>query len=417
MSDFDVAIVGAGPAGGQCARILSKEGWKVLLVEQHETFLANNFSSGACPLEVLETYDLSEQAIGSYWHNIEINTTNICRRWESSNSLGVVFDFAKLREFLATQAKVNGCEVWMGCRYLKSYQESDCTVVNLKFRDRSEPISVRTKILVDATGYARSVIYTSKKERPNFLKIAGTEYLLKVDEETYQKYAKTLTFLFGHYWSPKGYSWIFPMDNCQLKTGTVIYDEPHKLLPKINPLKDYTKNIIKTHIKPKSYEVLDVHGSVVEYSKELCDRYYQNNTLAIGDAVSTINYLGAEGIRHAFRGSEIACRHISACLRRDITSFEPYQQEMQATFRKDWNRCETIRRKVYLEYSDRKIDLGVAYLKYLTLEDLIDVLFHYKFEKFMNGSRRYLALKLKFFLDKIYSKFVPKKLDKQCRLG
>jgi flavin-dependent dehydrogenase len=182
MFEFDVAIVEAVSAGGQCARILSKEGWKVLLVEQHETFLANNFSSGACPLEVLATYDLTEQAIGSHWYNIELNTTNVCRRWESSKSLGVVFDFAKLREFLASQAKVNGSEVWMGCRYLKSYQDSDSTVVNLKFRDRHESISVRTKILVDATGYARSVIYTSKKERPNFLKIAGTEYLLKVDE-------------------------------------------------------------------------------------------------------------------------------------------------------------------------------------------------------------------------------------------
>jgi hypothetical protein len=57
------------------------------------------------------------------------------------------------------------------------------------------------------------------------------------------------------------------MDDCQLKTGTVIYDEPHKLLAKINPLREYTKNIINTHIQPKSYEVLDVHGSVVEYSK------------------------------------------------------------------------------------------------------------------------------------------------------
>ena len=37
MKRFDVVIIGAGPAGGQCARKLTQAGQQVLLVEQHET--------------------------------------------------------------------------------------------------------------------------------------------------------------------------------------------------------------------------------------------------------------------------------------------------------------------------------------------------------------------------------------------
>ncbi len=33
--DYDVVIIGGGPAGGHCGRLLSEKGYRVLLVEQH----------------------------------------------------------------------------------------------------------------------------------------------------------------------------------------------------------------------------------------------------------------------------------------------------------------------------------------------------------------------------------------------
>jgi digeranylgeranylglycerophospholipid reductase len=402
MQNFDVVVVGAGPAGGQCARILAKEGWKVLLVEQHETFLANNFSSAASPIEILSDYDISSQCVGSYWNNLEILSTNVSRRWESSKSLGVVFDFAQLREYLASQVKDNGSEVWMGCRYLKHHQQGDRTTVFLQLRKKNETISVATKILVDATGFARSVMYPDKKDRPSFLKGTGIEYLLQVDEKTYQKYSQTLVFFLGYYWSPQGYSWIFPMNDRQLKVGSAIYNEPHKILKKIAPLRDYTKQIIEIYIQPKNYKILDIHGSIIEYSKELDDRYYRDSVIAIGDTVSTVNSLGGEGIRHGFRGAEIACQYINAYLKEEIDSFASYEKQMKESFEEDWKRCDRIRKRVYLEYSDRKIDLGVAYLKYLSIDDLIDILFYYKFEKFSKGLFKYVFLKIELFLKKLW---------------
>jgi flavin-dependent dehydrogenase len=314
----------------------------------------------------------------------------------------VVFDFAKLREYLASQVKDNGSEVWMGCRYLKHYQQGNSTTVFLQLRKKNETISVSTKILVDATGFARSVMYPDKKERPSFLKGTGIEYLLQVDEETYQKYSETLVFFLGYYWSPQGYSWIFPMNDRQLKVGSAIYNEPHKILKKIAPIKNYTKQIIETYIQPKNHKILDIHGSIIEYSKELDDRYYRDSVIAIGDTVSTVNSLGGEGIRHGFKGAEIACQHINARLKEEIDSFASYQTQMKEIFEEDWKRCDRIRKKVYLEYSDRKIDLGVAYLKYLSIDDLIDILFYYKFEKFSKGLFKYVFLKIELFLKKLW---------------
>ena len=43
MEEFDVVVIGGGPAGGQTSRNLAKKGHKVLLVERYENFSLNTF--------------------------------------------------------------------------------------------------------------------------------------------------------------------------------------------------------------------------------------------------------------------------------------------------------------------------------------------------------------------------------------
>lgn len=402
MKQFDVVIVGAGPAGGYCARLLAKLGYQVLLIEQHESFAHNIFSSAATPLETLDLFDLPLEVAASFWHKIEIVTTKVYRKWDSPEPLGVVFDFAKLRAFLAQQAEVNGAEVWLGHRYIKSQLDGEQSLVFIKPK-KGEIITVKSKLLIDATGFTRAVIYPDKREKPQFLKGTGIEYLIEVEENIYQKYAHSLVFFMGHKWSPKGYSWIFPMEENQLKVGSAWLDEKHKILSEVKPLKYYVQQIIRDYIQIEDYKIVDVHGSILEYSIGLNDIYYREpNILAIGDAVSTVNFLGGEGIRHAMKGTEIAVKYIQKYLDNKEVDFSSYQKEMLTYFAAKWNLSEKISSRVYLDYSDRKIDQGVSYLKYLGLNDVMDILFYYKFEKFVKGFQGYIKRKIDEFLTILY---------------
>lgn len=400
MEHFDIAVVGAGPAGCHCGRILAKAGYRVLLVEQHENFDRNNFSSAATPLETLEQFDLPDEVVASFWKEIAIVTTNVSRNWQSPTSLGVVFDFAKLREFLAQEVRENGSEVWMGCRYLNYVREADKNLVTLKKRD-GDRVTINTRILVDATGFSRAVMYPNKKDKPKFLKGTGIEYLIEVEKSEYRKYADSLIFFMGYQWSPKGYSWIFPMDSDRLKVGAAWLEGKHKFIDEVKPLKAYIHQIIAEYMKLSDYKLIDVHGSILEYSIGLKDVYCKENIIAIGDAVSTVNFLGGEGIRHGMKGAEIACQYIEDYLENKIQNFNAYQKEMQQYFAKKWNLSEQISRRVFLEYSDRNIDRGVAYLKYLATEDIVNVLFYYNFDKVTKGFNRYLFKKLDTWLQAI----------------
>lgn len=388
---FAAVIIGAGPAGGQCARRLAQAGYRVLLVEQHGSFEHNNYSSAGSPLETLVQFDLPDRVVARFWRKLELVTTQVYRAWESDQNLGVVFDFAKLRAFLAEETAQAGGQVWLGHRYLNHQIQGEQVTVRLR-RQGGAVVKVKTNLLIDGTGYARAVIYGDKRDRPPFLKGKGIEYLIRVKPEVHQNYDQSLVFFLGYRWSPKGYSWIFPMDNFQLKVGSALYDAPHRLLTSVKPLREYTQAIIRNYLKLEEtdYELIEIHGSMLEYSSGLQDRYFGDRVIAIGDAVSTVNFLGGEGIRHGMKGAEIAVKHIKDYLSGNSTDFLAYQQECQQFFGEQWNLSDRIARKVYLEYSDRRIDQGVSYLKYLSTEEVVEILFDYRFQKVVSGLQRYL---------------------------
>ncbi|ARI81497.1 NAD(P)/FAD-dependent oxidoreductase [Microcystis aeruginosa] len=405
--DYDVVIIGGGPAGGHCGRLLSEKGYRVLLVEQHSSWQDNNFSSAASPLEILEQFNLPETVVARFWKNLEIISTSIHHFWSSAQPLGVVFDFAKLREFLAAEVLRWGGEVRLGCRYLKYQQTVNQLTVFLKSKGE-EIETVTTRLLVDTTGYTRAVMYKYRREKPDFLKGIGIEYLIAVPEVDYQKYQDNLVFFIGHKWSPKGYSWIFPMDNQQLKIGAAWLEGEHPYISEVKPLKSYIIEIIKDYMNLDNYDLVEQHGSIVEYSSGLQDIYYKKpNIIAIGDAVSTINALGGEGIRHAMKGAEIACQYMEEYLQGKSSNFAAYQRRMQEYFQPKWNLSARLSRKVYLKYSDARIDQGLSYLKHLSTQDIIDVLFYYKFEKYTKGLGGFLLGKLRQWWRKIFPSQKP----------
>ncbi|MEK0178902.1 MAG: NAD(P)/FAD-dependent oxidoreductase [Oscillatoriales cyanobacterium] len=401
LQSFDIVIVGAGPAGGHCARILAKSGRQVLLAEQNDNFNKNDFSSAATPLETLSKFDLPESVIGSYWQKITIQTSKVSQTWESPKSLGVVLNFAKFRAFLASEVQGNGSEVWLGYRYIKHSQVNGETIVEFKQLSDGKIIQVSAKILVDATGFARAIMYEKENDKPDFLSGTGIEYLIEVEPEVYDKYANDLIFFLGDKWMPKGYSWIFPMEQNRLKVGAGrVFLDP-KTVKNLEPMKKYIYLLIHEYLKSKNYQIIDKHGSTLKYSQGLKDIYYQDNIIAIGDAVSTVNFLGGEGIRHGMDGAEIAGKYIEKYLDGKISSFGDYEREMHRKFDKKWHISERLAVRKYIDdVNDVLTDKIISYLKYMKTEEVMNILFDYKFEIIYRGFGGYFKMKIKAFIEK-----------------
>jgi flavin-dependent dehydrogenase len=396
---FDVVVIGAGPAGGHCARLLAQAGYKILLIEKFKDFNKNSFSSGGTPSETLKQFNLPNTVVGSFWHKLVIVTSNKKGVWESETTQGSILDFSKLRQFLADEVRNNGGEVWMGCRYISHVEEGGEVLINIKNNILDEDIKVVSQILVDATGAARSVTCPKGKPQSDLITGTGVEYLIEVDDKTYERNSGALTFFLGHKWIPKGYSWVFPMEKNRLKVGAGVLNKSHKLVKEVKPLKYYIDLLIEEYLKPDTYKLLDIHGQTLRYSVGLRDTYAEGRLIAIGDTVSTVNFLGGEGIRHAMLSSEVANRYINEFLKGERKDFNSYQQEMHSIFLAKWQISEKLGMKKYIEDSDVLVDKVVSYLKPMKLEDIVDVLFYYRFDKISKNFWSYIFSKLRSKID------------------
>ena len=348
-------------------------------------------------------FDLPESIVGSYWNRFAIVSSNNKGVWQSEKNQGVVLDFTKLRQFLADEVKNNHGEVWMGCRYVSHVQNDQEIMITIKnnLLDRTEKVTA--KLLVDATGSKRAIMGRKGEKKPEFVKATGVEYLIKVDDEVYKKNANTLTFLLGYKWIPKGYSWVFPMEKNFLKVGGGLIYRPHEIIKNVNSIEYYINLLIKDYLQLDSYEIIDKHGESLLYSPGLQDEYLDGRIIAIGDTVSTVNPLGGEGIRHAMVSAEIAYKHIDKFLKGEIKVLDGYKQEMYSVFLNIWKISEKMAQRKYLQQGDILVDKFVSSFKSMSLEEIVDILFYYKFKTLSKNVGLYFWQKLKSKILSIFS--------------
>ena len=375
---YDVAVFGAGPAGAQCARELAHKGYQVVLVEKMPNFLANNFSSAGSVYEVLEHFDLPKSTISSYWKSIKLTSAGTEHIWTAKRPLGVVFDFAKLRKFLTADAKSTGnCRVLLGWQF-SSYQKTDDSYQCVIKKDGQTSMgeNILAKILVDATGPARSVLHY-QKNKPRYVSATGIEYLVQTDPLFSQSFGDaTLQFLLGQHFQPHGYAWIFPMGDGIYKIGTGGYNDRKT---KTKSLKYYIDRIIKNYLQLKKYQILDVHGGTVQFRPNHQEPFVDGKIVGVGDAVSSVNALGFEGIRHGLHSARTAACCIDEYLKNQKPSLDHYQRLMQQYFGRKWYWSYWLSRLVYMQFGDNTLDKIITMLRLLTTEELVEILFYYRF--------------------------------------
>lgn len=395
MEKYDVIVVGAGPAGGQCARELSSQGLKVLLAERNRDFTVNSYSSAGAPDEIMHAFQLPETIIGSEWNKITIHSSEDAQTWESKQRRGVVLDFMKLRAFLAQEAQKNGATIKFGFSCQDYENQQDRIIATFKSQESKERHHIETKILVDATGGERHVLAQKLQFKANSFPSTGIEYLVQVPQEVYQKWAGSLSLFMGHAWMPQGYSWIFPMEQNKLKVGVGRYFQDDKYVPHQQSYTYYLKLLMEKCLGSTHFPILDKHGKTIHYTYGREDLHYDGNVIAIGDAVSTINPLAFEGIRHAMKGAHIASKHILEKLKGNVTAFEHYKTELDQHFGLSWKMSEMLMKFIYKEPKDKNIDLMVQAWRGLSFDQIFDIAFHYKLFPILKFLTRYTYLSAK----------------------
>lgn len=386
MSDVqtcDVLIAGAGPAGLHLASHLGKAGVSVLVVDPLQDLRHSAFSSAALPLAAVEEFGLPEQVQATRWRGWQLHgPAHQQRRWFAEHDLGAVLDFGALRHWLAAHATAMGARLHLGWAVRGWHGSSAGATASLRGPAGREEVVV-CRWLVDATGQRRALLGEPPAEAGALVSGAGVEWLLQVPQQQWQLWADRLSFMLGSQWVSQGYGWVFPMQAGQLKLGVCRLHDSTRQQPPLHQL----LRQLQQRLGLREALVLDRHGGLIRSTIRRRESHQRGPLLGLGDAVSTGNLLGGEGIRHAMASSDVLAPLLLEALAGRTDALTRYAPNLRRRLGWRWSLSGRLARRTWLglhsEAADRRLERLLEGLQQKSsAEELSALLFHYRFERY-----------------------------------
>ncbi len=160
----------------------------------------------------------------------------------------------------------------------------------------------------------------------------------------------------------------------------------------VSDLNALKKILSKAHLD--DLEVIDRHGGVLSSTIKRKEQHVIGRIIGVGDAVSTANLLGGEGIRHAMLSAEIlapllidSSNSLSTNKERYISPLNKYETLLRRGLGWRWVATSRIAKKVWWglsnESADKRLTLLIKKLSEKASADEISaLLFDYRFERY-----------------------------------
>ncbi len=295
--EFDVVVVGAGPAGGTASWFIAKKGLNVLLVEKKKAVGIPVTCAELLRKETEQLIHLPDYVID---HKISRQVTyrDYTKILESKSSAYMI-NRAELDRYLASKAICEGAELSIGTAFQEFREKNGKMEIFLKKRGKTK--KVMCKILIGADGFGSTIARLARfKDR-----LQPEDYAL-----TYQYYMSnvvteedTADFFFHVPYIGEGYAWIFPKRSGTANVGLGIFSS-RRISPRLvldlflheNPVA--LKKCQNTFPLSQSASSIYIGGPL----RKIVDK----GIMVIGEAAGHVHPLIGEGNYFAIRGGKIA---------------------------------------------------------------------------------------------------------------
>ncbi|CAN5770501.1 NAD(P)/FAD-dependent oxidoreductase [soil metagenome] len=314
MKSFDVVIIGAGLAGLQCAKLLSRRGAKILLVDRKTDLTKGVHTTGIFVRKTLEDFEFPIGTLGKAVRNVTLYSPALkAINLESEKDEFRVGKMGLLYENLLKECLENGVQFSGGTSYVSAETAKDQTIVSLK--KEGKIYDVETKVLIGADG-ANSRVAKDLNLDENKEWIVGYE---EVFQSSNSNEPRLHCFLDARL-APGYLAWIAD-DTEEIHIGVGGYASDFNPREALKSFKEKTGKLFDL----KNAKLVETRGGRIPVGGVL-RRIANEHGLLIGDAAGAVSPLTAGGLDPALRLSRFAA---------DII----------------WERLQTDDPKVLLQYS------------------------------------------------------------------
>jgi digeranylgeranylglycerophospholipid reductase len=294
---YDIIVVGAGPAGSTAARFAASKGVSVLILEKDRDVGYPVRCGEAISKKGLEEFiEPSERFISSYINKFSMispDDTEVILPLEES---GFVLERRIFDYELSKLAVREGAEI-LTRAYVNGLIFENDKVAGVKYEYRGEQKELHAKIVIAADGVESRVgrwagikTHTDFRDMESCVQITAAE--IPVDPNT-------CYFYFGEEYAPKGYFWIFPKANRAANIGLGVSG----MIGKKRSAQSFLNHFMEKKY-PQSTILTQIAGGVP--SALTLEKISAPGILITGDAAHQVNPLSGGGIHTGMIGGSIA---------------------------------------------------------------------------------------------------------------
>ncbi len=359
--DWNVLIVGGGPAGLAAGEAAAKEGVRVLIVERQHEIGYPIHTSGGSWVSDMQALNIPKHLYHPL-HKVFFVSPHREVPLHYTTPVACVLDVRGVYQHLASRAIAAGATLRVRHTVEQTLVENGRVCGVTAKNHVNERVTLQADVTIDASGVSRHVGVRTEMGKAYHRYGYGAEYDMYAPNYPQDE----LFLIMGSQFAPRGYAWAFPRGNGRVRLGVGVLhpdcdDDARVYLERI------VHDLPQLTDKFKGASPIEYHTGLFP-SEGPVERFSRDGLLLAGDAGGHGSTLVGEGIRFAIYSGQMAGTVAAEAVKVGDTSaafLGRFDKQWRARFGRDMDIAYMINKRI-ANYSDEQWDSALDLMKRLT---------------------------------------------------
>lgn len=367
--NYDIIVVGGGPAGLSAAKKAAQSGHRVAVFEKSREIGYPVHTSGVSWVDEMDRLG-APRTFMHFVTSFDVITNKSKATFEYKTPPICVLDVRSYYQYLAEQAATAGAEIHVDATVTAPIVDNDF-VEGVSVSIHGKQYTARSKVVIDASGVA--ALLARKMGLTSAWKFYGNGAEYEIHTPSWDQ--GKVCIILSNKIAPAGYAWFFPCGNHRVRVGIGIARPTSKADP-VELLDSFFSdeaNQFMNMLKP--YSKVEFHHGFGPCDGVL-SKTIHNGLIVVGDAAGQMSALGGEGIRFAVDIGGIAGAVASRAISRgryDEDSLIDYERRWRKKYERKFKIAHELN-KYRRNYTDEEWDGKIRKISELTPDSLVTFL-------------------------------------------